>query len=387
MDSLRFAFIVIVSLIILIFLINAFIGNIKENRDLFDERKTHLYARYKSKEPRHITSFAATERLDNDVDAFELDDLSSDDNDDYEYNKSILETEKETETQNTQFVEDEDNSTPIEYHQTKTTSAESIDIVDAEESYSNVNFQKPTIVEPITNNSKSPTAQIPLDINKKNSTAIRSYQTRQQHIKTHSANNDNTGNELYKSDVTLSSSPSLTKTDVAQTNADADAEVEHSNQNQTHTQQEQQQNVKSTTLNKPAEEYLILYVTGFMGDSFKGEMLYNTLDHLDFKLGKWNIFHRHTDSLGNGPVLFSLCNMVEPATFNLQGIQEFKTPGIALFMIIPSYGDSQQNFKMMLEAAQQIAESNNGQVLDENKHILTPEMIKKYKDRIKAHNV
>jgi len=130
-------------------------------------------------------------------------------------------------------------------------------------------------------------------------------------------------------------------------------------------------------------DVLILNVIAEDNNDLDGATLLPVLLTLGFKFGDMNIFHRHVDAAGQGAVLFSLANMVQPGHFDIDNMEQFTTQGISLFMTLPHKNGNMETFNIMLNAAAKIAEEFNGQVLDGDRSTLTKQSTQQYVQRIR----
>ena len=133
----------------------------------------------------------------------------------------------------------------------------------------------------------------------------------------------------------------------------------------------------------PQTDVLVLNVKASADNPIKGAALLPMLLTLGFKFGEHDIFHRHVNTNGKGPILFSLTNMFKPGVFDIDNIENFNTQGVSLFMMLPIEGEAQQVFNMMHNASRKIAEEFDCKILDGNKALLSKQSLQHYSERIR----
>lgn len=140
----------------------------------------------------------------------------------------------------------------------------------------------------------------------------------------------------------------------------------------------------STSVEKEEDsfEVIVLNVHCAGEEPLLGTKLFDSMQQNGLVYGEMDIFHRHADLSGTGKVLFSVANMMQPGTLAHGDPADFTTKGISFFMTMPCFGDAEQNFKLMLKTAQQIADDLGANVLDDARNLMTPNRLDSYRAQI-----
>ena len=152
---------------------------------------------------------------------------------------------------------------------------------------------------------------------------------------------------------------------------------------------QQTQKTQELKKNKKADapvletQIIILSVVMPTHQQMSGAALLPSLLTLGMRYGEMNIFHRHQDNAGNGAVTFSLANMLNPGSFDLDTMETFVTQGVSLFMTLPNATDPFIAFEQMLAAAKQLAAEFNAQVVDDKRNVMTKQTEQHYVGKIR----
>jgi cell division protein ZipA len=114
-----------------------------------------------------------------------------------------------------------------------------------------------------------------------------------------------------------------------------------------------------------AQKIVALRIIARGGGAFRGDELILNLRGIGMRHGKFGIFHR-LDGTDDGDAVFSAASLVEPGSFDLPNIHDQEIPGISLFAVLPGPIDELEAFDMLMAAARTLAQSLDGELLDES---------------------
>ena len=141
--------------------------------------------------------------------------------------------------------------------------------------------------------------------------------------------------------------------------------------------------IKQQTPAAQPTEVIVLNVVARGGQEFMGDDLLEVLITRGLKFGEMNIFHQRFRGTNNGPVIFSVANILNPGTFDLNSIHESSTVGVCLFLALPSPINNLEAFDLMLGVAQSIREELDGELKDDHRNVMTAQTIEHYRQRIR----
>jgi cell division protein ZipA len=139
----------------------------------------------------------------------------------------------------------------------------------------------------------------------------------------------------------------------------------------------------ATEVNQAPREVLVINVLSKDKKGFNGPDLLQILLACDLRFGKMNIFHRYEKANGRGQVQFSVANLVEPGTFNLDAIDGFCTPGVSFFLALPGPEAPIRAFDYMVETAQVLVKNLHAELRDEAHSAMTSQTLEHCRQRIR----
>lgn len=117
---------------------------------------------------------------------------------------------------------------------------------------------------------------------------------------------------------------------------------------------------------------------------FEGRQLLELLLQYGLRFGDMNIFHRHEHPTGQGDILFSMAQAVEPGTFNIDSLSRDLVPGVSFFMSLPGK-KSTLAFDLMIDTARRLAYELQADLLDANSQVLTQAELDQWREAVVSY--
>lgn len=125
------------------------------------------------------------------------------------------------------------------------------------------------------------------------------------------------------------------------------------------------------------------------GERFTGTDLREALEAEGLSYGAMQIFHYFdagADASESDEAVFSVANVTEPGFFDLDALEEVRTPGVMLFCQLPGPLAGEAALELMLDKGRGLAVRLEGQMCDDRRNRFTAQAKTLYKDRIAAFN-
>lgn len=125
---------------------------------------------------------------------------------------------------------------------------------------------------------------------------------------------------------------------------------------------------------KRVEKLVILHVMARRPQKFSGKAILALCNEFDLELDDMNIYNKNVDRFSGKRAIYSIVNTVKPGVFDADGMHEFETPGLTFILSLPGPEEGLRAFNLMLQDARKFSERLNGDLLDESRNRLNPQM-------------
>lgn len=125
----------------------------------------------------------------------------------------------------------------------------------------------------------------------------------------------------------------------------------------------------------------VIYLLALDPVGLHGPLLKQVLSKLNIHYGEQHIFHYAE----NAEKLFSIANLVEPGIFDLTTINTFKTPGLAVYMLLDQLEKPSQAFERMLQIVWELSNQLQAKICDVKSQTMNQLKVGKMLEDIKAY--
>ena len=136
-----------------------------------------------------------------------------------------------------------------------------------------------------------------------------------------------------------------------------------------------------------ADRIITINVIAGEDREFNGRELWDFLHAAGLRHDQMKILSKTEGNREDGKPIFRVANIVNPGTFDAGAIDDFSTPGISMFMLLPAPINNLLAFEQMLTIARRLAEALDGQLLDSRRQEMTAQGIEQAQRRIREFDM
>ena len=129
---------------------------------------------------------------------------------------------------------------------------------------------------------------------------------------------------------------------------------------------------------------IVVSVVAEPGYVFAGEALARALHNNRLRYGDQNIYHRALYVGHREQPVFSVANLVKPGTFPSDGMHDFETPGVTLFLPLPAPIDNLEAFDDFVTTAERLAVELGGELRDEQHSLLSHQRLMQVRSSVES---
>jgi len=116
--------------------------------------------------------------------------------------------------------------------------------------------------------------------------------------------------------------------------------------------------------------------------NISGPEILSACQACNLQLGEMDIFHCPADNSPTTYALFSIANMLEPGTFDIENMDNFSTTGLSLFMQLPLPMNCIEAYDIFLDKARLLAKFLDAELYDEKFSLITSQSVSHNKEKI-----
>lgn len=134
------------------------------------------------------------------------------------------------------------------------------------------------------------------------------------------------------------------------------------------------------------EWFVVLTVMANEGNRFQGETIHKALHEADMHFGEMDIYHDYAAGT-EGVSLTSIANILEPGSLKPDEQDKLETPGLLMLLRLPTILDGREALDRMLGIAKELADKLDGHVCDQQRHLLSDDVIEEMRKKAKDYPV